>query len=54
MIEGGRAVLADDGAAITLTLYGEAGAAASVTLAPRRAVALAGELIRAALRRMRP
>lgn len=47
-----RAVLADDDKAITLTLYGEAGDVAAVTVAPQRAVALAGELIAAALPRL--
>ncbi|HVB16496.1 MAG TPA: hypothetical protein VNF04_08190 [Stellaceae bacterium] len=49
----GRAILSDDGAAITLTLYRKAAAVAAVTLAPRRAVALAGELIAAALPKLR-
>jgi hypothetical protein len=52
MIAGGRAVLADDGTAIRLTLHPEAGAATAVTLAPHRAIALAGELTAAALRRL--
>lgn len=51
LVEGGRAILADDGEAITPTLYPEAGAVAAVTLTPRRAVALASELIAAALPR---
>jgi len=45
----GRAVLSDDGSTIRLTAYGDDGAAVAVTLAPVRAVALAGDLIRAAL-----
>jgi len=48
-----RAIVSDDGRKIRLTLYGEAGAIATVTLAPCRAVALAGELIAAALPRLR-
>ena len=48
----GRAVLSDDGAAITLTLYTQANPVAAVALAPHRAVALAGELIAAALPRL--
>ncbi len=51
-VETGRAVLADDGAAITLTLYCEAEVVAAVILPPRRAVDLAGELIAAALPRL--
>jgi hypothetical protein len=53
MVANGRAVLSDDGAAITLTLYTRADPVAAVALAPHRAVALAGELIAAALRRLR-
>lgn len=44
----GRAVLADDGAAITLTLYSDTGAVAGATLLPARAAAIAGELVAAA------
>jgi hypothetical protein len=47
-----RAVLADDGTTITLALYTGAGAVGSVSLSPRRTVALAAELIAAALRRL--
>jgi hypothetical protein len=46
---GARAVVSDDGSAIWLTTYGEEGAAVPVVLAPVRAIAIAGELIRAAL-----
>jgi hypothetical protein len=45
---GGRAVLADDGSVIRLALYSEAGTVTAANLSPRRAVALAGELIAAA------
>lgn len=38
---------------MTLTLYSKPGIIAAVALAPLRAVALAGELIAAALRRLR-
>jgi hypothetical protein len=48
-----RAIVSDGGGKIWLTLYGEAGAIATVTLASCRAVALAGELIAAALPRLR-
>jgi hypothetical protein len=48
-----RAVVADDGQAIRLMLYGGANTAAAVRLAPLRAVAIAGELIAAALPKMR-
>jgi hypothetical protein len=44
-----RAVVADDGQTIRLTLYAETGAVAAVDLDPLRAIALAGELIDAAL-----
>jgi hypothetical protein len=47
-----RAVVSDDGETIRLILYGEDGAVATVTLAPVRAIALAGELIEAALLRL--
>jgi hypothetical protein len=40
-----RAVVSDDGREIRLTLYGEAGAIASMALDPVRAIALAGRLI---------
>ncbi len=49
MLETGRAVLADDGAAITLTLYSGAKAVATITLDPVRAVRLAAKLIALAL-----
>ena len=48
-----RAVVSDDGSTISLTSYTEAGAAVLVALAPLRAVALADELIRAALPKLR-
>jgi hypothetical protein len=48
----GRAVVSDDGETIRLTLYGDEGVGASMTLAPVRAIALAGELIAAALLRL--
>jgi hypothetical protein len=48
----GHAVLSDEGGEIRLTVYREAAAVAAV-LPPRRAVALAGELIAAALPRLR-
>jgi hypothetical protein len=44
-----RAVVSDDGSEIRLTLYAENGAAFAAPIAPGRAVALAGELIAAAL-----
>ena len=44
-----RVVVSDDGSTICLTSYSETGAAVPIVLAPVRAVALAGELIRAAL-----
>jgi hypothetical protein len=47
-----RAVVADDGQEIELTLYGQEGAVASAALDPGRAVSLADELIRAALERL--
>jgi hypothetical protein len=48
-----RAIVADARREIRLTLYGQAGPAAAVALDPVRAVALAGELIAAALPRLR-
>src|SRR2546421_12122205 len=47
-----RAVVSDDGSTIWLTAYTEAGDAVPVALHPVRAVALAGELIRAAVPRL--
>jgi hypothetical protein len=47
-----RVILADDGSTITLALYTAAGAIGSASLSPRRTVALAGELITAALQRL--
>jgi hypothetical protein len=44
-----RAVVSDDGSAIWLTVYSAAGDAVPVALLPVRAVALAGELIEAAV-----
>jgi hypothetical protein len=44
-----RAIVSDDGCEIRLTLYNENGAAFAAPIAPGRAVALAGELIAAAL-----
>src|SRR5437762_8758527 len=44
-----RAVVSDDGSTIWLTAYTAAGQAVPVAIEPVRAVALAGELIRAAL-----
>ena len=44
-----RAVLSDDGSTIWLTTYTEAGDAVPVALLPVRAIALAGELIQAAV-----
>jgi hypothetical protein len=49
---GGRAILADDGQTIALTIYAEE-VATGVTLTAERAIALAGELIAAGLRRLR-
>jgi|HubBroStandDraft_6_1064221.scaffolds.fasta_scaffold732280_2 hypothetical protein len=46
---GARAIVSDDGSTIWLTAYTEAGDAVPVALAPVRAVALAGELIEAAV-----
>jgi hypothetical protein len=45
-----RVALADDGVEFRLTWYGSADASATVVLDPRRAIALAGQLIAAALR----
>jgi hypothetical protein len=45
-----RAVVSDDGIEIRLISYTQTGAAAMVVLDPRRAIALAGQLITAALR----
>src|SRR5438270_12427189 len=44
-----RAVVSDDGSTIWLTAYGDDGAVVPVALQPVRAVALAGELIEAAV-----
>ena len=44
-----RAVVSDDGSTIWLTAYTEAGDAVPVALLPARAIALAGELIQAAV-----
>jgi hypothetical protein len=44
-----RAIVSNDGSTIWLTAYTEAGDAVPVALAPVRAVALAGELIEAAV-----
>ena len=44
-----RAVVSDDGSTIWLTAYTAAGEAVPVALRPARAVALAGELIEAAV-----
>jgi hypothetical protein len=49
---GARAIVSDDGHATRLTLYTESGEAMSVVLAPVRAVALAGELIEAAVSKL--
>jgi len=43
-----RSVVSDDGGAIRLTLYTEAGAVASLALTPGRSIALAGRLLDAA------
>jgi hypothetical protein len=49
-----RAVVADDGQMIRLTLYRQNGeAAATIELQPLRALALAGDLLDAARRRLR-
>jgi hypothetical protein len=45
-----RAVVSDDGIEIRLISYTQTGPAAMVVLDPRRAIALAGQLITAALR----
>jgi hypothetical protein len=47
-----RAVVSDDGSEIRVTLFAENGAAFAAPLAPGRTVALAGELIAAALLRL--
>ena len=47
-----RAVVSDDDGQIRLTLYLDDGEAMAVVLAPVRAVALAGELIQAAVLRL--
>jgi hypothetical protein len=49
MPESARAVVSDDGSTIWLTAYTAAGQAVPVALHPVRAVALAGELIEAAV-----
>ena len=48
----GRVVVIDDGTTLRLTLYDSAGPVATVVLDTRRCVQLAGDLIRAASRRM--
>jgi hypothetical protein len=48
-----RAAVADDGREIRLTVYTEAAAAAAVVLEPVRAIRMAGELIEAALPKLR-
>jgi hypothetical protein len=48
-----RAVVADDGREIRLTLYAESGTVATVALDPVRAIRMAGELIEAALPKLR-
>jgi hypothetical protein len=50
---GGQTILADDGQTITLTIYTEVAVATGATLTAKRAIALAGELIAAGLRRLR-
>jgi len=45
----GRAVVSDDGSTICLTTYSADGSSLPVLVTPVRAIALAGELIRAAL-----
>jgi hypothetical protein len=45
--------VADDGREIRLTVYTEAAAAAAVVLEPVRAIRMAGELIEAALPKLR-
>jgi hypothetical protein len=47
-----RAIVSDDGSTIRLMLYTEGGRSKAARLAPMRAVALAGELIRSALPRL--
>ena len=49
-----RAVVSDDGSTIWLTAYTAAGEAVPVALQPARAVALAGELIEAAVPKLNP
>lgn len=49
-----RAVVANNGEAIRLTLYGPAGALGEVALDPARAVGLASDLLAAARRRLTP
>jgi hypothetical protein len=48
-----RAVVADDGRKIGLTFYAQSGAVAAVALDPVRAIRMAGELIDAALPKLR-
>jgi hypothetical protein len=50
---GARAILADDGQTITLTIYTQAAVATGAALTGERAIALAGELIAAGLRPLR-
>jgi hypothetical protein len=49
-----RAIIADDGREIRLTLFTGVGAVAAVALNPQRAVDLAGKLIAAALPKLGP
>ena len=49
LIDAARAVVSDDGAAIWLTSYTADGAAVPAELSPLRALALADELLRAAI-----
>ncbi len=50
---GERAVIGDDGREIRLMLYSQSSAIGAVALSPCRAIALAGELIAAALPKLR-
>jgi hypothetical protein len=53
VVAAARAVVSDDGPEIRLTLYAQHGAVATVALDRCRAIALAGKLIEAVLRRLK-
>jgi hypothetical protein len=49
----GSVLVSDNGGGIRLTLYNEAGGIGTATLIPQRAITLTGEVIEAALSRLR-